>query len=293
MILVSTVIFTTCSCDKSTNNNGEDPPLTNFKTIDIFSDWSSTDWIVFSHNRYPDSIDNREPGLYKIRPDGSNPYLLYEGILLSYPAWSPDGESITFSKNGQICKISFDGTQFDTLTEKSTYFTSSWSPDGNHIACELRAGDDRGVWIMDSDGSNIRIMIPYAHNPDWAYSDSIVYVNFDGIHPSGSICITDKLGQTIRVILDVSDQFIAVEQMPEMCLDILKIIFNPQVPGELRDLWIINLDGIGLQRLTDFGARYPSFSPDGSRIAYTDTRNGYLWTMKLDGSDKIQVTGIQ
>ncbi|MCP4633842.1 MAG: hypothetical protein GY855_13025, partial [candidate division Zixibacteria bacterium] len=233
-------------------------------------------------------------GLYLIKSDGSEMRLLLEQtVLLSYPAFSPDGQWISFSQDGQICKISFDGAQIDTLTEKEYYFPSSWSPDGSQIAYELRPGDNRGIWIMDSDGNNSELRIPYAHDPDWSYSDSIIYVNFDGIHSSGAICIADTSGSAIRIIFDVSDNFVPVGNIPELHRESSIIVFNPQVPGEMQDIWLVNLDGTNLRRVTDFSATFPSFSPDGSRIVYTDNRDGHLWTMNLDGSNKIKVTGIQ
>jgi Tol biopolymer transport system component len=60
------------------------------------------------------------------------------------------------------------------------------------------------------------------------------------------------------------------------------------------DVWTINADGTGLTRIThapwyEFD---PSWSPDGTRIAYRSERNGEseIWVMKPDGSHQRRLT---
>lgn len=72
-----------------------------------------------------------------------------------------------------------------------------------------------------------------------------------------------------------------------------KIIYQSNRNGN-EDLYSINLDGSGLQRLTDNPGNdlYPEVSPDGKKIAYTADING-IWQiviMSPDGSNKIQIT---
>ncbi|MCP4633843.1 MAG: hypothetical protein GY855_13030 [candidate division Zixibacteria bacterium] len=290
VILVAVfVMFGACSDKKGTDSNDE---VINRILIDEFTDWSSTDWIVFNHTR-KDTTDSLISGLYLVKPDGSGFRFLFAGRFIAYPSFSPKGQWITFSYSGQIWKISFDGTQFNTLTEKGSYFPSAWSPEENRIAYNLRGGDSSGIWIMDSDGGNRRRIIPYGGYPDWLYPDSILYANYDWAHPIGALCIADTSGRFARIIFDPTGNFAYSYMGNDVHREKRIIVFDPQVPGEFADIWIINLDGTGLQRITDFGALHPSFSPDGNRIVYTDSRNGYLWTMNLDGSDKKQITGIQ
>jgi Tol biopolymer transport system component len=46
--------------------------------------------------------------------------------------------------------------------------------------------------------------------------------------------------------------------------------------GGTQDVWVINADGSGLDRLTETtgGVWHPSFSPDGTRVAYYDVEAG-------------------
>jgi len=74
---------------------------------------------------------------------------------------------------------------------------------------------------------------------------------------------------------------------------IKKIIFTSSVNGN-EDIYSMDLDGTGLQRLTDHEGNdmYPSVSSDGSKIAYTSDISGtwQLMLMDWDGSNKRQLT---
>jgi Tol biopolymer transport system component len=70
------------------------------------------------------------------------------------------------------------------------------------------------------------------------------------------------------------------------------IAFNESRTQE--DLFVARADGSEYRRLTDDAARDrgPSWSPDGSRIAFYSDRGGHydLWTIRPDGSHAEQVT---
>lgn len=62
-----------------------------------------------------------------------------------------------------------------------------------------------------------------------------------------------------------------------------------------REIYTINADGSGLQRLTNNGARDtdPTVSPDGSRIAFIsgrDNQDGEIYTIKPDGTGLTRLT---
>src|SRR6266540_2561479 len=59
------------------------------------------------------------------------------------------------------------------------------------------------------------------------------------------------------------------------------------------DLFLINADGLGLQRLTQLGTAFqPAWSPDGSKIVFGNAhgRNSEIFVMSSDGTDQMQLT---
>ena len=67
--------------------------------------------------------------------------------------------------------------------------------------------------------------------------------------------------------------------------------------GEDLDIWTVNSDGSGRTRLTDSRSsdQYPSWSPDGSKIAFSSDRDGILdvpeiYVMNADGTNQTRLT---
>ena len=71
------------------------------------------------------------------------------------PDWSPDGERITFSRNGNIWVMDDDGGNETKLTDtRQDEFSPAFSPNGQRIAFNRLGADGRiGIWVMREDGT--------------------------------------------------------------------------------------------------------------------------------------------
>lgn len=85
---------------------------------------------------------------------------------------------------------------------------------------------------------------------------------------------------------------------PRLSPDGTLVAFDAAEPatggGTQRDLWLVHTDGTGLRRLTDTPANEtdPTFSPDGSHIAYACDQTGtsQIYTLALTGGPATQLT---
>ena len=72
-----------------------------------------------------------------------------------------------------------------------------------------------------------------------------------------------------------------------------KIAFATDRDGNY-EIYIMNTDGTGLQRLTDNPAddSNPSFSPDGKKIVFQSNRDGSfdIYIMNADGTEQTNLT---
>ena len=100
------------------------------------------------------------------------------GEVTSVPAWSPDGARFVFgARGGALYAVDALGGASSLLAQLPGEDLDSvdhivWSPDGTHIAVVID-GRPGGVYVMDADGSNVRLL-----PGDWA--DTTVAWSPDG-----------------------------------------------------------------------------------------------------------------
>jgi dipeptidyl aminopeptidase/acylaminoacyl peptidase len=145
------------------------------------------------------------------------------------------------------------GRLTDTPVEEAQ---AAWSPDGTRLAFRVGTAGTRDVLhvaVMASDGSG-RTDLPGSANH---------------------------------------------ESQPGWSADGARIVYRSSVPGDAHsgDIWVMNADGSGKHPLGDAAAagsdeRYPVFSPDGTRIAFTSDRDGdfEIYVAAADGSGPVKLT---
>ena len=109
-----------------------------------------------------------------------------------------------------------------------------------------------------------------------------------GLGLGREVYIVDTLGETYSKITETGLYKYRVAVSP----DGRQVVFSQQLPGKPEELWIVDIDGSNPKRLTWEGGNNPAWSPDGEWIVYTNEKykNGHLWLMRPDGSEKQQIT---
>jgi dipeptidyl aminopeptidase/acylaminoacyl peptidase len=172
----------------------------------------------------------------------------------TYPSFSPDGRLVAYESEGDIWTVQLDSGHVRRLTTNAGADRSAaWSPDGREIAFVSNRWGRSGIFVMDAAGERERLR-------------RVTEDDFSGTNP-----VWSRDGASILVTAARDEHFYS------------RAIYRVPASG-----------GRAHQVTPADNARnaWPSFSPDGQRIAYVSDRSGFLniWSMASDGSDHRQLT---
>ena len=205
-------------------------------------------------------LNENNIGILVMNSDGSNQQRLTDDTLKCfYPEWSHDGKMIVYIQKSsvsghEVWSMNSDGSNKKILsTDAGDDWDERavWSPDGNKIVF-------RGSQIKDLGGFIVIV-------------GGIFIINTDG----------------------TNQQFLSDGSSPSWSKDGTKILFLADDFANHRQVFTMNADGSNKIQLTseDVNKRYPVFSPDGLRIAYTQGDGDYeIYIMNSDSTNKQRLT---
>lgn len=219
------------------------------------------------------------------------------------PTPEPQPGLITFDSNRDgtwgIYMIGADGTgETNLLTiHPNEDSASSWSPDGKKITFFSDLNENSEIYTINADSTGLtRLTNNHAKDtmPAWSPDgQKIVFISDRDGKPNLYIMQSNGSDQKhLTANIDYLYDLFPPSWSPDS-QNIAFVAGNPET--KLYEIYVINIDGSGLKRLTDEGALNPAWSPDGKKIAFFRPQDGNsdnreIYVMNADGTDKIRIT---
>lgn len=212
-------------------------------------------------------VSNRDgnPEIYAINTDGSGlTNLTNDAAFDVEPAWSRDGRKLAFVSNRtgkfEVFMMNADGSNVEQVVDMvGVVKRPAWSSDGKKIAFDSYQGQFWAIYIINLD-DRTGLMRAMGTSPDWS--------------PNGKYLVYDN--NTEFVVEENRHGFVQVDS------HIFVVDLNTlNEMGELKTT----------QLTTTGNNYYPTWSPDGKRIAYTmeSGRDIYVYVMNVDGTGQRQI----
>lgn len=214
------------------------------------------------------AFDNDDE-IYVVNADGTGVIKVARG---AFPTWSPDGSMIAFvtgsgGGGSEIRVVNADGIGERTFTISEGFEDlPAWSPNGWRIAYVAAAkGAGQQLYVVNSDGTgetrltDLRSDGMGGYSPTWSPDGSTIAVEVLQ-HGNWNIYLVQADGSGVRQLTDAPGD----ENRPTWAPDGTKIAFmgSQMASSEGKnaasfDVYVINPDGSGLQRLTDGAGAAP------------------------------------
>ena len=280
LVLCLVVLVGGCSSQDGSYQVPPWPPA----TVDLWPKWCPADSAKIAYTHFAETLEEvqefGETSFWIVDIVTGEKQYVSEGTACD---WSPDGNYIVFAWGGLWLIDLATGEKRSLTCEDLTchHVMADFSPCGTKIAYVQDAEPQRGIWILDLTTTSKK-WISSHYTPDW--------------HPDGNEILCDSL----VVIREDGTRVRKIPYDPELGYpghgrwspDGTRIAFGGGYGDGEHGIWLINADGTDLRFLCHGST--PSWSPDGSMIAYTDLSvdesGSAIWIVNTDGAWKRQIT---
>jgi Tol biopolymer transport system component len=208
------------------------------------------------------------------------------------PSWAPDGKRVLFAAFDPsapgIYSMKPDGTALTRITIPPLGATDVQPVAlGKRVAFRREVGGTRTIYAVNLDGTGLLQLTPGPLDTEFSASpkgDLIAFASETGQSFGRDIYLLDVAkGGVTQLTYSPTLYKAGVSISPNA----KRIAFTRTDPGLPETIFVMNIDGTEVTRLTD-GTTYdflPRWSPDGKQIGFTSFRpEGGLYAMLADGT---------
>lgn len=194
----------------------------------------------------------QDNSIYVVHPDGSGLRRVAKDAPNYGIAWSPDSRVIAYGGSAGLSTVDITSGVHTVLVPLPGSWRPAWSPDGTRIAFD---DDDGNVRVVAADGSNLRNthVQTGAETPSWSSDGTRLVVGDQSRRPERIVVIDLAAGTTTPL---TASRFGESSGDPTWSPDGRIAFLRTRTPDSATDLgfqtdvWVMNGDGSGQQRLT-------------------------------------------
>ena len=249
---------------------------------------------------YASDIDGNFEIYTKVLATGEVRRLTNNPAHESFPSYSPDGTQILFNsdrekENNDVYLMNADGNGVRKITDSPGWDAAplnSWSRDGTQLLILSDREGPESVYIINIDPFAPKLVsqdIESDHPLDASFSPDgkrVLYQTQDGIR------LLDLQSKDDKFVFKTS-----AGGGPVMSPDGQRILFLDRIDDN-TELCLVNVDGSGFVNISQSPSKEmtPTFSPDGTRIAFASNRAAgtstfEIYVMNADGTDTKMIYG--
>ncbi len=168
-------------------------------------------------------------------------------------AWSPSGNQIAFSSNGDIYVSGPTGKGAVNLTRSNAIDVSpTWSPDGSMIAFVSDRGGNPAIYVMSSSGGALRKISGggYSTDPSWSPNPQVNKIAFVKVEGNGANIYTINPDGSGEQRLTAGSR----NENPAWSPDGRYIAYSSSRDGA-RDIYLMYMTGENQKRLSQGGGK--------------------------------------
>ena len=236
---------------------------------------------VFNGNNFDLHFGSVRDGTTQLfRPGASQPAFNSDGSRIAFHSWAGDSRGlVTMDVSGANARLISNFVEDQLPT---------WTTDSSEIVMLSRRSGGRQSQLIKNDSSTELgegIILGEGEYPTIGANGQMVFKGWGNTAFGLRVAAPDMTD--IETVTNVDE-----DTAPALAPDGSAVVFMSKREGDWN-IYRINVDGSGLQRLTDDVADdgLPAWSPDGNAIAFVSNRGGpwAVWAMTPDGAGKRQL----